>query len=371
MLDAILANIRDAGFNQGREHRGLLVLGHRDQPHAVGMAARTCTGGRDLFTHRGYRRMDLSRGDDSYGHVPSFKDCFRVPAGDVVFGMAGHVLVTFWLLAAAVLGLGAEELPADSEPIPGTNANTGVTLELLGQGLIPTARVLITNGNAVRLRLPRAWTYEVITKPALTDRVLKASLPTAGNERHLTFDESAVLPEQRVCLTLSERIVFGRSGLGELFIAPRRTWGHDHLVDLRPGHFKPGLVFIRLCLGNSPGAAKSAWQRLLIPDVPDVPLLRFTSDSRKLLGEVPFKRAAQEAGLTFVAVASSGAHPWTRILTLDAQDPLAGLLPRLLLDGRSQPVFEDGVRCLFAVRGVSLTGEVAADASVVAIHPCD
>ena len=284
--------------------------------------------------------------------------------------MSRLVLVTLWLLA---VGLGAEELPPDPQPISGTLANTRVSLELLGKGLIPTARVVISNNDFVRIRLPRSWTYEVIPQPALIDNALKASLSAASDERNFSFTDAAFLPEQRVWLSLSERAIFGRSGQHEIEIAPRRTWGHDHLLDVRPGHFKPGPVFIRLCLGTSLGASgpKSAWQRLLIPDVPDVPLLRFTSDSRKLLGEVPFKRAAQEAGLTFVAVASSGSHPWTRILTLDAKDPLAGFLPRLLLDGRSQPIFEDGVRYRFAVRGISATGEVDADATVSTLQPCD
>jgi hypothetical protein len=284
--------------------------------------------------------------------------------------MSRLVLVTLWLLA---VGVGAEELPPDPEATTGTLANTGVSFELMGKGLIPTARVVITNNALVRIRLSRSWTYEVIPQQSLTDSTLKASLPAASDERNFSFTDSAFLPEQRVWLTLSERVIFGRSNQPELVIAPRRAWGHDHLLDVRPGHFKPGPVFIRLCLGTGAGAGvpKSAWQRLLIPDVPDVPLLRFTSDTRKLLGEVPFKRAAEEAGMTLVAVADSGAHPWTRVLTLDTKDPLAAFLPRLLLDGRSQPFFEDGVRYRFAVRGVSATGEVAADALVVALQPCD
>ncbi len=83
-------------------------------------------------------------------------------------------------------------------------------------------------------------------------------------------------------------------------------------------------------------------------------------------------RAAQEAGMTLVAVATSGAHPWTRILTLDPLDPLAKHLPTLLLDGRSQQAFTDGVRCRFAVRGVSADGVVDNDeAVVVAVQPLE
>lgn len=272
------------------------------------------------------------------------------------------------------MGLGAEEAPAEPDPVAGSDlmgaaGSIVVTMELLGRGLIPTARVVVTNTNPIRVRLPRSWTYEVIPQPAILDANLRSTLPDAAEERHVSLKELTYLPEQRVWLTLSERAIFGRSRQEDIVIAPRRTWGHDHPLDMRPGHFKPGPVFIRLCLGST--GPKSDWLRLLIPDVPDVPLLRFTADSRKLMGEVPFARAVKEAGTSFIATATSGAHPWTRVLKLDPSDPLAEHVPTMLLDGRSLQVFDDGIRCRFAARGISETGEVENDASIVAVQPVE
>lgn len=291
--------------------------------------------------------------------------------------MRCHELLCVWLIGwslASTTQLWAEEPPPEPDPVAGSPVagaigSAVVTFELLGRGLIPSARIVVTNTSPVRIRLPRTWTYEVIPQPGILDAQVRTTLPDDADERSISLKDFAYAPEQRVWLTLSERVLFGRSQQDDIIIAPRRSWGHDHALDLRPGHFKPGPVFIRFSLGSN--GLKSDWQRLLIPDVPAVPLLRFTAQSRKLVGEVPFGRAVKEAGRTFIAMADSGTHPWTRVLTLDEKDPLATHLPRLLLDGRSQQIFDDGVRCRFAVKGISATGEVDDDAEVVAVQPVE
>jgi len=276
--------------------------------------------------------------------------------------MHGFSVRATWLVGLALLivlpgSTWAEDPPPEPAPIPATAMGATITCEFLGSGLIPTARVVITNTGPVRLRVPRSWTYEVIPPTALVDARTKLS------------KDDAYLPEQRVWLTLSERTIFGRSGQDDIIILPGRSWGHDHALDLRPGKFKPGPQFIRFCLGQQ--GPKSEWLRVQVPDVPNLQLVRFTTDSRKLLGEAPFKRAADAAGCVFVATAVSGDQPWTRVLTLESGDPLAAVLPSLLLDGRSVPVFADGERWRFAVRGISATGEVADDARVMAVQPLD
>jgi len=298
------------------------------------------------------------------------------PCGGFLIGwwLAGSACFALQLFASLAVYLAAEEPPAEPEPvsgssIPGAVGSTLVTFELLGRGMIPTSRVVLTNTSPIRVRLPRTWTYEVIPQPAILDPKLRSTMSETAEESTVSLKEIAYLPEQRVWLTMSERSIFGRSGQEDIVITPGRSWGHDHALDLRSGHFKPGPVFIRFCLGDA--GPKSAWLRLLIPEVPNVPLLRFTTESRKLIGEVPFGRAIKEAGTSFIATATSGSHPWTRVLTLDPTDPLAALLPTLLLDGRSQQVFDDGVRCRFAVRGISATGEVDNDAVIVAVQPVE
>lgn len=277
------------------------------------------------------------------------------------------VCLGWWLDGATPLW--AEEPPPEPDPVVGVLGSAGVSFELLGRGLIPTSRIVVTNTSPIRIRLPRTWTYEVIPQPGITDAQVRATLPDIADDRSFLLKDFTYAPEQRVWLTLSERTLFGRSQLDEMVIAPRRSWGHDHALDLRPGHFKPGPVFIRFSLGSN--GLKSDWLRVLIPDVPNVPLLRFTTESRKLSGAVPFARAVKEAGRSFIARADSGTHPWTRVLTLDADDPLAAQVPKMLLDGRSQQIFDDGVRCRFAVRGISASGEIESDADVVAVQPVE
>ena len=281
------------------------------------------------------------------------------------------LFIGLWLAGWASYGsdLAAEEPPVEPAPAEGAIGSAVVSFELIGRGLVPTARIVITNPNPVRLRLPRTWTYEVIPQPAILDDRLRSSLPAASDEQRFSVKDFTYAPGQRVWLTLSERTLFGRSGQEDIIIGPRRSWGHDHALDLRPGKFKPGPVFIRFALGSS--GPKSDWLRLLIPEVPAAPLLRVSTVARKLTGEVPFARAVKDAGRSFIATADSGAHPWTRVLTLDPLDPLAAQLPKLLLDGRSQQIFADGVRCRFAVRGISATGEVEDDASVMAVQPVE
>lgn len=281
------------------------------------------------------------------------------------------LFIGLWLAGRAFHGpeLAAEEPPAEPVPAEWAVGSSVVSFELIGRGLVPTARIVITNTSPVRIRLSRTWTYELIPQPAILDARMRSSLPDVTDEQRFSVKDFSYVPEQRVWLTLSERTLFGRSGQDDIVIGPRRSWGHDHALDLRPGNFKPGPVFIRFALG--PNGPKSDWLRLLIPNVPAVPLLRFTTETRKLTGEVPFGRAVKEAGRSFIATADSGAHPWTRVLTLDPLDPLAAQLPRLLLDGRSQQIFADGVRCRFAVRGISATGEVEDNASVMAVQPVE
>ena len=283
----------------------------------------------------------------------------------------GALFIGLWFAGWATHGssLVAEEPPAEPVPAEGAIGTAVVSFELIGRGLVPTARIVITNPSPVKIQLPRTWTYEVIPQPAILDSRMRSTLPEVTDEQRFSVKDFSYMPEQRVWLTLSEQTLFGRSRHDEILIGPRRSWGHDHVLDLRPGNFKPGPVFIRFALGSS--GPKSDWLRLLVPDVPAVPLLRFTTETRKLTGDVPFGRAVKEAGGSFIATADSGAHPWTRVLTLDPLDPLAAQLPRLLLDGRSQQVFADGVRCRFAVRGISATGEVEDDASVMAVQPVE
>lgn len=270
----------------------------------------------------------------------------------------------------------AEDTPPEPTALPGAVGQATVRLELLGRGLVPTARVVIINPTVLRLRLSRAWTYEVVPQTAINDERMRTRLPALTDTRLFATDELHFAPEQRVWLTLPERRVFGRSNLDPIEIASRKSWGHDHDLDLRPAHLLPGPVFVRLNLRtgitvNESKELNSDWQRIMIPDVPALPLIRFTTDSRKLSSDTTFARAEKEAGRSFTAKAESGEHGWTRILTLDPTDPLAGKLPKLLLDGRSQHVFGDGIRCKFAVRGISADGVVDTDADVLAVMPLD
>ncbi len=241
---------------------------------------------------------------------------------------------------------------------------------MLSRGLIPTVRVLISNPGPGRVRIPRSWTYEVIPQASVSDERIRGLVTApADDDRHYSPSELAFLPEQRVWMTLSENNLFGRSGQDPIVLAGQKSWGHDHSVDLRLAQMKPGPIFIRLSLTLA--GPHSDWQRLSMPDVPDLPLIRFTKDTRKLLGEAPFARAVKTAGCSFVATIVTNDQPWTRVMTVDPHDPLAALIPKLLLDGRSATILEDKVPYRFAVRGISAEGHVESDAEVIAIQPVE
>jgi len=163
-------------------------------------------------------------------------------------------------------------------------------------------------------------------------------------------------------------------------VAPGKAWGHDHPLDLRPTKLRAQIVFVRLHVpraatrtdgdedptpkGNVPEFT-SDWMRYQLPDVPDLPLLRFSGDARKL-GDPQFARAAKGA-TTFVATATSGDYPWTRVLTLAKDDPLAETFPRLLLDGKSTHVIADGEPFRYAVSGID-GSVISSDATVIAVQ---
>ena len=285
------------------------------------------------------------------------------------------------LLLLAACALPAENGPEVVPGIPGAVGQATVRLEFLGKGFVPTARVLITNPLQRRAHLSRNWTYEVVPQDRLTDRTLAASLPAARDDRFFALAELACLPESRIWLTLDEDEVF-RSGNDRkpIDVAPGKAWGHDHPLDLRPAKLRAQIVFVRLHVPRAAtrtdgeddpvpkGGAQeftSDWMRYLLPDVPDLPLVRFSGDARKL-GETQFARAAKGAA-TFVATAASGDYPWTRVLTLAKDDPLAAAFPQLLLDGKSNHVVADGEPFRFAVSGIDGT-TVDPDATVIAVQ---
>ena len=284
-----------------------------------------------------------------------------------------------WILASLLtIAVYTVLMAEDGEGPPRLPGATGsaavVRLEFLGKGLIPTARVLISNGGSERLRLRRRWTYEVIPQTAITDREQLLRLPDLKDNRQVSVAELKSLPDTRVFLTLAEDLVF-RSGSDDRAIAvmPGKAWGHDHPLDLRPANMAPGIVFIRLVLttAGGPGTAaeaaavyRSDWERYRVPDVPAVPLIRFDSDSRKLR-QLQFERAARDATVV-TATAASGDFPWTRVLTLDSSDPLAPTLPRMLLDGKSVHVIPDGTPMRYAITGY-VAGSLESDARVIAV----
>lgn len=285
------------------------------------------------------------------------------------------------LLLLASAALIAEDDPPVAPGIPGAVGQATIRLEFLGKGFVPTARVLITNPVQRRAHLSRSWTYEVVAQDRLTDRSLAASLPGPRDDRFMALAELQCAPEARVWLTLDEDAVF-RSGNDRkpIGVAPGKAWGHDHPLDLRPAKLRAQIVFIRLHVpraatrtdGEDDPVPKgdvqeftSDWMRYLLPDVPDLPLVRFGGDARKL-GDTQFARAAKDA-TTFVATAASGDHPWTRVLTLAKDDPLAKTFPRLLLDGKSTHVIADGEPFRFAVGGID-GSTVGPEATVIAVQ---
>ena len=283
-----------------------------------------------------------------------------------------------WILAS-LFALGALTVVVaedDDRPprLPGATGKATIRLEFLGKGLIPTARVLISNPGSDRLRFSRRWTYEVIPQTSVADQGQLQRLPGLNDDRRFSLAELTSLPEARVFLTLSEELVF-RSGSDDRAIAvfPGKAWGHDHPLDLRPAKLAPGIVYIRLALTaatgpvpatDAPAVYRSDWERYRLPDVPAVPLVRFDSVSRKL-GQPQFERAAKDATV-FTATAVSGDFPWTRVLTLDVRDPLASTLPRVLLDGKSVHVIPDGTPLRFAVTGYA-AGQFDSEARVIAV----
>ena len=133
--------------------------------------------------------------------------------------MRCHELLCVWLIGwslASATQLWAEEPPPELDPVAGSPVagaigSAVVTFELLGRGLIPSARIVVTNTSPVRIRLPRTWTYEVIPQPGILDAQVRTTLPDDADERSISLKDFAYAPEQRVWLTLSERVLFGRS----------------------------------------------------------------------------------------------------------------------------------------------------------------
>lgn len=294
------------------------------------------------------------------------------------------------LVALFLAGLPAEDGPDPAPVRPGAIGRPTARLEFLGRGQYPTARVIISNPGPGRLHLSRGWTYEVIPQASVENRS-GMSMTTFDDDRPLAFADLASAPNARVWIRLPERTIFRGGASRRIAIEAGRSWGQDHPLDLRKSRLPPGIIFVRLAIdiirpdgaGNEAeddgggedappakaddlGQVCSDWIRMRLPDVPDLPLVRFGPDARKLEGEVPFARAAK--GMTvFTATAASGEYPWTRVLTLVKGDPLAAELPRLLLDGKSVHVVPDGEPYRYAVSGID--GPVVdSDAEVIAVQ---
>ena len=288
-----------------------------------------------------------------------------------------HALPTRFALLAplalmAVLGAPLPAVEVDDgapAPIPAMIGTATLHLELLGRGLIPIARVAILNQQSGPLLVPRTWTYEVMPQRAILDDAIRAQ---AEHEDARSFTQLVCAPDQRVFITLSPRRLFNDDDDTRIRVPANRGWGHDHELDLRVARLqRNSIAFVRLTIAGRDGdpdktASHSDWERIQVPDVPmDLPMVRFTGDSRKLV-DPAFTRAAQRADAVFTATASG--PTWTRILTLDAKDPLAKAMPQVLLDGKSFHVFDDGVPCRFAITGMH-DGRITADARVVAMMP--
>ncbi len=257
---------------------------------------------------------------------------------------------------------GAEVDLTDPNVMAGAAGKPTVRLELLGFGLIPTARVVLINPTNAPLRVSRTWTYEVIPQGSLTDVSFRTSVEKPDCPR--TYADLAYLPDQRVWLTFSPKKLFNNVSEEPIAVAAHRAWGHDHLLDLRLAkQARNAIIFVRLKPGDN--APTSDWERIQLPDVPDVPLIRFTDTSRRL-NDVAFDRAAKQADAVFVATADDSR--WTRVLTVSADDPLAKTLPSLLLDGKSFHIVEKDVPCRYAVTGIR-DGVVDPEACVIAVEP--
>lgn len=266
------------------------------------------------------------------------------------------------LLFAILTTIAAEDgETADPNVMKGATGRPTVRLELMGFGFIPTARVVLINPTNEPMRVSRTWTYEVVPQNSLTDATFRTSVSLPDCPR--TYADIAYLPDQRAWLTFTPYQLFNNSSDDPIRVAPHRAWGHDHLLDLRAAkQARNAIIFVRLQPGQ--GTPASDWERIQLPDVPDLPLIRFTENSRRLEQDA-FNRAAKTADAVFVA--SAGGPRWTRILTLAKEDPLAKDLPQLLLDGKSFHIVDDDVPCRYAVTGIR-DGVVANDARVIAVE---
>lgn len=263
----------------------------------------------------------------------------------------------------AVVGASASEPELrDPNVIAGAASQPTVRLELLGFGLIPTARVVLINPTNAPLNISRSWTYEVIPQSSLTDGAFRASVAQADAPR--TYADILYLPSARTWLTFSPQQLFNNSSDDPIRVAPHKAWGHDHLLDLRLAKQpRNAIIFVRLKPGEN--APLSDWERIQLPDVPEAPLIRFTENSRRL-PEAAFERAAKQADAVFTATADDSR--WTRVLTLVADDPLAQTFPQILLDGKSFHLIDKGVPCRYAVSGIT-KGVVDSEARVIAVLP--
>ena len=248
------------------------------------------------------------------------------------------------LLLCTAVTLRAEDDPAPALP----GEPPAITLEFIGLGLVPTARVSVgASPRGTRAVLSRTWTYQVQPQPPLG----------AALDPRYQVAVSLVLSPERIFRSVSD---------SNFVVLPGRTWGHDHPLDLRAAHLPPGMVKIRVVIGES----SSPWVNYNLPDVPaDLPLAIASPDVRKL-GSEHLERLAKTASAIIVRGRfSSGDHPWTRTFTLDAKDPLAPLLPKLLVDGKTNNLVADDQLARCAISGLLQGGTVEDGAMVLAVQP--
>ena len=248
------------------------------------------------------------------------------------------------LLLCSVVALRAED-----DPVPAFAGEPPVvSLELMGRGLVPTARVVVfASPRGTRTILSRTWTYQVQPQ----------SLSDGTMAPHNDIAVAITLPPERIFHTASPDTTF--------VILPGRTWGQDHALDLRMARLAAGMVKIRLLIGE----ASSPWVNYRLPDVPvDLPLAVVGSDAHKLDRE-HLERLAKTSSATIIRGRfTSGDHPWTRIFTLDAKDPMAPLLPKLLIDGKSTNMVADDLLVHCAISGVSPGGAVEDGATFLGVE---